>query len=417
MRLKLKDLLPNPYRDLKNNPLNLKTIERLKKSIDTTGFWDNVVVRKNSEGKYEIAYGHHRIEAAKQCGIEEADFIVRKFTDVQMIQVLHDDNDEAYKFKTASLFESVRGIVNALAAGKIGPFEIPKDTKTSAIRYAPSFVPGKGRSPESGNRAYTILNVAMALNETKKHNGSLQPTEAIRAVVNALHLIEIGQLTEKSLYGRPLDSPNGGLIQVIQAAFINIEDARKREAINAKLVEETAKASKVVQQKQVENLQKRTDKVRKEETKKSAPEEPAPSYKEQLQTKKEKAKANASNIAVKGPQLEAAVAERTKLDPEEVKRNTAANILRQQIDAMVETKLENLALQNKEVLRRELDYLWRQVQDTTQRMRIFNALNKASTFFDEQSQRFTGKPPRLSAKDVLAEAYQKEEARRKHNVE
>ena len=64
MILKLKDILPNPFRDLRANPLIEDKIVELVGSIHLTGFWDNVVVRKNADGKYELAYGHHRLAAA-----------------------------------------------------------------------------------------------------------------------------------------------------------------------------------------------------------------------------------------------------------------------------------------------------------------------------------------------------------------
>jgi len=55
MKLKLKDILPNPFRDFVTSPLKEEKLEGLKKSINDTGFWDNVLVRKNTDGKYECA--------------------------------------------------------------------------------------------------------------------------------------------------------------------------------------------------------------------------------------------------------------------------------------------------------------------------------------------------------------------------
>src|ERR1035437_10086747 len=111
MKLKFKDVLPNPYRDLKGNPLLKEKIAELVASINTTGFWDNVVVRKNKAGKYELAYGHHRVQAAIEAGLESADFIVKVFTNAQMIQVMDGENRETYASSPASVNESVKAVV------------------------------------------------------------------------------------------------------------------------------------------------------------------------------------------------------------------------------------------------------------------------------------------------------------------
>lgn len=416
MKLKFSDILPNPYRDLKSNPLDPRTVTRLRRSINATGFWDNCVVRKHPtlKGKYEQAYGHNRKEAALLEGIKEADFIVKVLTDEQMIQIMHDDNDEAYKFKTASLFESVRAVVNALAAGKIGPFKIPKDTPKSKIRYAPSFVPGKEPSSDSDIRPYTVMDVARLLHETKD-NGT-QATSAIKAVVNALHLIEIGQLKEASLLGLPLDSPMNGLIQTVQATYSRLADEEQRAKVMQEQMKREQERKSEAQKAQIASTQKRMTKVRAEETKdvkKPTLADPGPSLDAKLATKKEQAKQNAANIATKGPELEAKLATKVTVDPKEVERNNAANSLRQRIDAMVKARLDLLAITNKEVLSNELAYLWKNVQDTIQRKRIFDALNNVSTYFDEWARRFPGKPPRQSAKDMLSEEYKKEEAKRR----
>ena len=64
--VKIKDVKPNPFRNLDSYPLNRQKIRELRKSIRKTGFWANVVARINARGDVEIAYGHHRIKAAQR---------------------------------------------------------------------------------------------------------------------------------------------------------------------------------------------------------------------------------------------------------------------------------------------------------------------------------------------------------------
>src|SRR5215471_13922341 len=58
---------PNPFRDFELHPIDPGQVERLKASIGADGFWASVVARKVNK-RYQLAFGHHRIEAAR--GVE-----------------------------------------------------------------------------------------------------------------------------------------------------------------------------------------------------------------------------------------------------------------------------------------------------------------------------------------------------------
>ncbi len=57
---RVKDIQPNPFRNLEACPFNAGKVDILRESIRTTGFWDNVVARLDDKGRPELAYGHHR---------------------------------------------------------------------------------------------------------------------------------------------------------------------------------------------------------------------------------------------------------------------------------------------------------------------------------------------------------------------
>lgn len=197
MKLKFKDVLPNPYRDLKGNPPLKEKIAELKESIKTTGFWDNIVVRKNKDGKYERAYGEHRVRAAIESGLIEGDFIVKDLSDALMIQIMDNENREVYASSPASLIESVKAVVNALAEGTIGPFSIDSATPTHTLRYAPSYVPNKiGTSQE---KAYTGFQIAEFLGRVNECGGRKNASLAILAALNFLHLKELGAINSSVL--------------------------------------------------------------------------------------------------------------------------------------------------------------------------------------------------------------------------
>ena len=96
-KIPVSDILPNPHRDLEANPVSPERVEQLLESFDRTGFWDNIVVREHPkrEGKFELAYGHNRLAALKNNGVE-ADTItipVAKLSDWEMYCAMVDENE------------------------------------------------------------------------------------------------------------------------------------------------------------------------------------------------------------------------------------------------------------------------------------------------------------------------------------
>ena len=82
------EIRPNPFRDIERYPLEEKKIEALCESIRTTGFWDNLVARIGEDGKPEIAYGHHRLEAVHRVLGDDAKvgLIIRELDNEKMLQ-------------------------------------------------------------------------------------------------------------------------------------------------------------------------------------------------------------------------------------------------------------------------------------------------------------------------------------------
>lgn len=99
VKVPLGDILPNPFRKIADYPLNPEKIQNLRKSIEATGFWKNVIVRPSPSqpGRYELAYGHHRIAAAiEELGKDyEHHFPVEDYDDYMMMLVLtHENSDD-----------------------------------------------------------------------------------------------------------------------------------------------------------------------------------------------------------------------------------------------------------------------------------------------------------------------------------
>lgn len=248
VKIKLKDIRSNPNRDLKFNPFNEEKIAALISSIEETGFWTNVIVRPDpkDKGKYQQAYGHHRMEAARRCKVTEAEFVVRDLDDQTMLKMMELENQEDYRYSPLSLLESVKAVVKALAEGSIAPFHKPYDgeidpkdpyrgaykegnkwkaqyklsgksiyvgafeTREEAakafreatkgmlredgqdFRKAPLFSPGCSTTALPVENLYTPLDVAKFLGKTKT-NGTQSDTN-IRTALDALYLLEVKAL-------------------------------------------------------------------------------------------------------------------------------------------------------------------------------------------------------------------------------
>ena len=107
MKIKVKDLRPNPYRDLEKYEIDSCKVDALVTSIEETSFWDNIVVRKAGD-VYQIAYGHSRLEAIKKVGLKEVDVPVRELDDAMMIKIMANENLDEWKLDPVVINESVR---------------------------------------------------------------------------------------------------------------------------------------------------------------------------------------------------------------------------------------------------------------------------------------------------------------------
>lgn len=111
MQVKVKDLLPNPYRNISDYPIDRDKVEALIDSINQTDFWDNLVARKAGK-QFQIAYGHHRLKALQE--VYGPDYLieipVKDLDDETMIKVMVNENMDEYRSSPVVMQESVRAV-------------------------------------------------------------------------------------------------------------------------------------------------------------------------------------------------------------------------------------------------------------------------------------------------------------------
>jgi ParB/RepB/Spo0J family partition protein len=108
MKAKVKDIKPNPFRDMSRYPINPEKVDNLVASFANTSFWPTLVGRKNRKGEIEIAFGHHRLMALRKAGIEEIDITIRNYSDHEMLKMMADENLEAWATNMNVIRETVR---------------------------------------------------------------------------------------------------------------------------------------------------------------------------------------------------------------------------------------------------------------------------------------------------------------------
>jgi len=129
---------PNPFRDFDLHPIDDAQVEKLTASIDADGFWASVVARQVENG-YEIAFGHHRVAAAKLLKRTAIPVEVRELSDWQMVRMLASENATQRGSTAAACIDAVAAISRMLAYHLLRGGKEPgvvKNLTTLGVDYA-----------------------------------------------------------------------------------------------------------------------------------------------------------------------------------------------------------------------------------------------------------------------------------------
>ena len=108
MKIKIKDIAPNPFRDFSLYPIDKEQVQRLRQSINDLGFFSGVTARRTPGGRgYQLAAGHHRLKAAEKEGLDEVEAVVNDYTDEKMVAVMVVENMTQRGVNAAATQDSV----------------------------------------------------------------------------------------------------------------------------------------------------------------------------------------------------------------------------------------------------------------------------------------------------------------------
>ena len=103
--ISLRKVDPNPYRMLGDYPYSEEKLSVLVRSIKDVGLWEGVIGREKDD-RVEIAFGHHRIEAAKRAGLSDVNVVIRDLSDDDMLRFMGRENGEDYRTYFLVLLET-----------------------------------------------------------------------------------------------------------------------------------------------------------------------------------------------------------------------------------------------------------------------------------------------------------------------
>jgi hypothetical protein len=109
MLVKVSKIEANPFRRLDHYKIIQEKVDELKNSINETTFWGGLLARENpsKKGFYQLAFGHHRIEAIRQLEIKEIDIQIRDIDDSLLLRMMANENLDTWKTTPAVINETV----------------------------------------------------------------------------------------------------------------------------------------------------------------------------------------------------------------------------------------------------------------------------------------------------------------------
>jgi ParB/Sulfiredoxin domain len=195
---------PNPYRHFEKYKLSEEKIQGLINSYANSGFWDGSIQARpdpKKKDKYQIAFGHHRIEAARRASIEQVGLVVADRTNADMLKMMADENREEFRSDARVTIETLAAVIEAYAKGEIELEPVNSHAPKQNVQLLP------------GGKSYTLMTVARFLGWTKDQGQ--QATSACRAAFEAYLTRDV---TDKALDTIPADKRSEVAIHTVVTA-------------------------------------------------------------------------------------------------------------------------------------------------------------------------------------------------------
>ena len=233
MKILVSAIDANPHRDLVRNPVSEDQVTSLVNSINRNKFWNNLVVRPHPEvsDRYQLAYGHNRIEACRRIGIEEVDLQVFELTEYAMFCCMVDENATQQQITPKIVFENVTAAI-ALAERLLRSTENVNDfNRLAKIDHRPDVDDGYiWRQEEYTKAASSIADDGDGLGKdfVKQFmpKGSAPSNDTLQNAIDSFYSDRRKRAADK----REAESREKARLAEIERAELNRQAQEKREA-------------------------------------------------------------------------------------------------------------------------------------------------------------------------------------------
>jgi len=180
----LRDLEANPYRHIDQYQIVEEKIERLLSSYAESGFWHGSIQARphpKKAGKYQIAFGHHRVVAGKRAKLGEIGVVVADRDAATMLRMMATENAEEFRHNPLVTQETIGAVIAAYGAGEIELEAVNPEDKAGRRDGIYCIC----------NKSYTCMTVATFLNwlYTSEKTGEIQPKRSCRIAFDAWHAL------------------------------------------------------------------------------------------------------------------------------------------------------------------------------------------------------------------------------------
>lgn len=214
----------NPFRRLREYPYVERKVEALMRSINDVGLWEGVIGRAVGN-RVQIAFGHHRVEAARRSGLQQIDVIVRDLDDDEMLGFMGRENMEDYNSDFLTMLETWEAAVefSSMDERSIQPVEIARLLGWVQDRaYDGTDKKQMNRTAEACNSAHALIKGGY-VSRSDLHDMTVRDAREIltRASANMKRLDSIGKLSK-----RPAKETEAAKQQVAKAIRTTADQAR-----------------------------------------------------------------------------------------------------------------------------------------------------------------------------------------------
>src|ERR1017187_10536801 len=179
---KVKD---SPFRSKKRNPIDKDKVKHFAESVTATDFWKGIQGREVGEF-VEVAFGHHRVDAARMLGMKEIPIEVLVLSEAEMLKRMTREN---LRGDLPAAIEVVEATVKAYADGLVDIGVPASQTRKELIRHAPSYKQGVS-STSDVDHPYTADTLARFLGGVYVKPSSNTAQDSVVAALGVLELEE-----------------------------------------------------------------------------------------------------------------------------------------------------------------------------------------------------------------------------------